>query len=531
MKDTVSHSGPMRAPPQGPHDRPALATELGSDADRRRVANVHPADWRNPTPSDRYHLLVIGAGTAGLVSAAIAVGLGARVALVERHLMGGDCLNVGCVPSKGLLRAARAWHAARTAAARFGGPAASGPADFVAAMTRMRQLRADLSRVDSATRFRDLGVDVFLGSARFTGVDRAIVRDADARETSLRFRRAIIATGGRATAPPIEGLQDAGYLTNETIFDLDTLPRRLLVIGGGPIGCELAQAFARFGSQVTLLNLDAHLLPREDPDAAAVVERALMAEGVELRQGVKILAAHREGDTRTLVYEVDGQRMDSDGDQLLVAAGRSANVEGLGLEDAGVRVDHKGIDVDDRFRTSNHRIFAIGDCASKYQFTHAADAQARRAVPNALFHGIGGGKASDLIMPWCTYTSPEIAHVGITASDVTHAGEAVETITVPLAEVDRAILDGDAEGFFRLHLARGSDRILGATLVSDHAGETISEVTAAMTNGIGLSGLGKTIHPYPTHAEAIRKAADAYRRQRLTPLAKRLFGLYFRMFR
>ena len=501
-----------------------------ADADVRRMANVHPVDWQNPVPANRYHLLVIGGGTAGLVSAAIAAGLGARVALVERNLLGGDCLNVGCVPSKALIRAARGWHAARTAATQFGGPSASGPGDFATAMARMRELRADLSRVDSAPRFRELGVDVFLGHARFNGVDSATVRGDAGGETSLRFRRAIIATGGRAAAPPIEGLMEAGYLTNETVFDLDTLPRRLLVIGGGPIGCELAQAFVRFGSQVTILNADAHLLPREDADAAAIVERALVTDGVELRHGVKIVAARREGEIRTLVYEVEGQRTECSGDQILVAAGRAPNVDGMGLEEAGVRYDRNGIDIDDRFRTSNRSVFAIGDCASKFQFTHAADAQARRVVPNALFFGMGGGKGSTLVMPWCTFTAPEVAHVGITAQEVANAADAVETITVPLADVDRAVLDGDTDGYFRVHLARGSDRILGATLVSDHAGETISEVTAAMTNGIGLTGLGVTIHPYPTHAEAIRKAADAYRRQRLTTSAKRLFGLFFRMF-
>jgi pyruvate/2-oxoglutarate dehydrogenase complex dihydrolipoamide dehydrogenase (E3) component len=506
------------------------SAQLQSRADRQWLANVHPADWRNPIPADRYHLVIVGAGTAGLVSAAIAAGLGARVALVERKLMGGDCLNVGCVPSKGLIRAARAWHEARTAAARFGGPAAPGSGDFAAAIARMRELRAELSAVDSAARFRDLGVDVFIGRARFTGDTGISIRGDDERDTAVQFRRAIVATGGRAAAPAIDGLKETGFLTNETIFDLDTLPRRLLVIGGGPIGCELAQAFARFGSQVTILNAGAQLLPREDADAAAIVERALVADGVELRQRVTIVAARREAESRTLVYEVGGKRMECSGDQILVAAGRAPNVDGLGLEEAGVRYDQKGIDVDDRFRTSNRRVFAIGDCASKFQFTHAADAQARRVVPNALFFGIGGGKGSTLVMPWCTFTSPEVAHVGITEHEVAKAAGAVETITVPFASVDRAVLDGDTDGYFRVHLARGSDRILGATLVSEHAGETISEVTAAMTNGIGLTGLGATIHPYPTHAEAIRKAADAYRRQRLTPTAKRLFGLFFRMF-
>ncbi|MEO7713152.1 MAG: mercuric reductase [Gemmatimonadaceae bacterium] len=531
MHDNLGDSAPVTVPPTRPSDRLVATSPLQSDADRKRLANVHPADWQNPSPAGRYHLVVIGAGTAGLVSAAIAAGLGARVALVERALMGGDCLNVGCVPSKALIRTARAWHEARTAAARFGGPAATGSGDFDTAMAHMRHIRAALSSVDAASRFRDLGVDVYFGSARFTDVASVRVRGDDQRETPLQFRRAIVATGGRASAPPIDGLTETGYLTNETVFDLDELPPRLLVIGGGPIGCELAQAFARLGSQVTILNAGSRLLAREDADASSIIERALVADGVELRQNVEILAARRDSDGCTLTYEVDGRRVECRGDRILVAAGRAANVEDLGLERAGVRFSDKGIDVNDRFRTSNHRIFAIGDCASTYQFTHAADAQARLAVPNALFHGIGGGKASSLVMPWCTYTSPEVAHVGLSASEVAESGGAVETITVPLAHVDRAVLDRDTEGFFRVHLARGSDRILGATLVSAHAGETISEITAAMSNGIGLSGLGKTIHPYPTQAEAIRKAADAYRRQRLTPRAKGLFDLYFRMWR
>ncbi|MEO5871722.1 MAG: mercuric reductase [Gemmatimonadaceae bacterium] len=500
-----------------------------SDWERLRLGNVHPPQWQNPKPAERYQLVVIGAGTAGLVSAAIAIGLGARVALIERHLMGGDCLNVGCVPSKGLLRAARASHDARTAAERFGGPRVSGDGDFAAALGRVKRVRASLSRVDSAARFRDLGVDVFFGEASFTAQDAITVRGTDDRVAALHFRRAIIATGGRAAVPPIAGLADAGFLTNENVFDIDALPPRLLVIGGGPIGCELAQAFARLGSAVTILNADSQLLPREDADAARAVEKSLVADGVVIQHGARVRAAHRTGEARTLTYDVDDHSADITGDAILVATGRVPNVEGLGLSAAGVTCGPKGIDVNDRFRTTNRRIFAIGDCASKYQFTHAADAQARLVVPNALFFGFGGGKATDLVMPWCTYTSPEVAHVGITAKEVEAAGDRIVSISIPFTDVDRAVLDGDDDGFLRVHLARGSDRILGATLVADHAGEMISEVTAAMVNDVGLGGLGKTIHPYPTQAGAIRKAADAYRRGRLTPRVKRLFGLFFRV--
>ena len=504
-------------------------TDDSAAAEQQRRAHVHPDGWRNPEPAARYHLVVVGAGTAGLVSAAVAAGLGARVALVERHEMGGDCLNVGCVPSKGMIRAARAWRAARTAASQFGGPPVHGAGDFSIAMARMRQLRAKLSRIDSAARFRELGVDVFFGGGRFSGTKTVEVRGSDGAEATLHFRRAIIATGGRPATPAIDGLADAGFMTNETIFDLERAPEHLLVVGGGSIGCELAQAFARLGSAVTVLNSHPQLMPREDADAARVIEAALADDGVTIHNRATVRSARRVGDGRTLRFEVGGHDTEVTGDAILVAAGRIPNVDGLDLERGGVTYGRKGIDVDDRFRTSNHRVFAIGDCASRYQFTHAADAQARLAVANALFRGVGGGTASGLVMPWCTYTSPEVAHVGVTAEEVLEAGDTLETITIPLSEVDRAVLDGDTTGYFRVHVKRGSDTIMGATMVSAHAGETIGEVTAAMTNGVGLAGLGRTIHPYPTEAEAIRKAADAHRRGKLTPLAKRVFALFFRV--
>jgi len=506
----------------------AAPTELlaADPHDAALLATVHPEGWTNPRAADRYQLVVIGAGSGGLVSAAVAAGLGARVVLVERHLMGGDCLNVGCVPSKAVIRAARAWDAARTAAERFGGPRARGGADFGAAMERMRRLRAELSPADGAARFRDLGVDVFLGDACFVGPD-AVAVDGQ----TLRFRRAIVATGSRPSVPPIDGLEEAGYVTNETVFSLTEPPEHLLLVGGGPIGCELAQAFARLGSRVTLLDAGDRLLAHDDPDAARVVEEALAHDGVAVHHRARVQSARADGAARVLTCEIDGRTEEVAGDLILVATGRTPTVAGMGLERAGVACGEHGIEVDDRLRTTNRRVFAVGDCASKYQFTHAAGTQAVLAVPNALFFGLGGGKASDLVMPWCTYTSPEVAHVGMTAAGVHEAGDRVETITVPLGEVDRAVLDGDTAGFFRVHLARGSDRILGATLVAEDAGNMISEVTVAMTNGLGLEKIGRAIHPYPTTAEAIRKAADAYRRGKLTPGAKRLLGLFFRVFR
>ena len=507
-------------------DREAVRVEPLDRFNEELVANVHPTDWVNPEPRERYHLVVIGAGTAGLVSASIAAGLGARVALIERNLMGGDCLNVGCVPSKGLIGAARSWQEATESHPVFGGPRVTGSGSFGEAMARMRRLRAGISRVDGAARYRDLGVDVFLGQGRFTGRDTVMV---DGR--SLRFRRAIIATGARAVAPPIPGLDGVRYFTNETIFAITERPRRLVVLGAGPIGCEMAQAFARFGSEVTLVNRDAHVLPRDDADAARIVERAMEAHGVRIVHQATTVRAEERGGERVLSVEHDGRLEEIAGDELLVAVGRAPNVEGLGLETAGVAYDRRGVAVDDRLRTSNRRVFAVGDICSRYKFTHAADAQARLVVANALFFGIGGGRASRLVMPWATSTTPEVAHVGMTGRDAAAAGHGVRTITVPMHDVDRAVLDGQDEGFLRVHLAEGSDRILGATLVAERAGDMIGEIALAITAGVGLAKIGSTIHPYPTQSEVFRKAADAWRRTKLTPAAKGAFRRYFQLIR
>ncbi len=494
-------------------------------ANAELLRQVAPRHWTNPEPRSRYHLVVIGAGTAGLVSAAIASGLGARVALVERHMFGGDCLNFGCVPSKAVIRAARAWHDATHAEPEFGGPVVTGPGDFGAVMLRMRTLRAAMSDVDGAERFRALGVDVFFGDATF--VDGHTVHVGASR---LNFRRAIIATGARASMPPIPGLADTPYLTNESIFSLTELPARLAVLGGGPIGAELAQSFARFGSAVTVLHADARLLPRDTPDAGAAVMRAFEADGVTVHNGAAIGAVHcREGEF--VITATSGDRpLEVRADQLLVATGRRPNIESLGLEAAGVAFTRAGVTVNDRLRTSNPRIYAIGDVSSALQFTHVADAQARLVVANALFYGIGGGRASKLVIPRVTYTSPEVAHVGLTAADAEAQSVAIDTVRVALQHNDRARLDGSTDGFLAIHLKRGTDTILGGTLVADHAGEMIGELAVAIRNGIGLNALGSTIHAYPTQSEVFRKAADTWRRGRLTPLARRLFSAWFRMF-
>lgn len=489
-------------------------TLLESDPhDQALLAHVHPPAWKNPTPASRYDLVVVGAGTAGLVSALGAAGLGARVALVERALLGGDCLNHGCVPSKGVIRASRAVFDVREAAA-YGVELAAPPrVDFGAAMARMRRLRAGIAHNDSAARATSLGVDVFLGGGRFVGPDALEVAGA-----TLRFKRAVIASGARASAPPIPGLAEAGYRTNETIFTLTELPRRLAVVGAGPIGCELAQAFRRFGSEVTVVAADPRVLPREDPDASAVLQRQLEREGVRLVLGGKLSRVERRGDERLLVVEKDGATVPVACDELLVAIGRAPNVEGLGLEAAGVAVDRSGVVVDDRLRTANPRIYAAGDVCSAYKFTHAADAMARVVLRNAFF--FGRGKASGLVIPWATYTDPEVAHVGMSAAEAKVAGAAVASYSVPFQEVDRAVLDGEPEGFARIHVDARSGRLLGATAVARHAGEMIGEPTLAISQGLTAADLSATIHPYPTQAEVWRKLGDASQRARLTPRAR-----------
>lgn len=484
------------------------------------VANVHPPGWKNPEPAGRYDLVVIGAGTAGLVTAAGAAGLGARVALIERHLFGGDCLNYGCVPSKAVIRCARSAADVRRAA-RFGVQVPAGVAvDFAAVMQRMRRLRAGISFHDSVERFRDLGVHVFLGEARFHGADCIT-----AAGRTVRFSKAVIATGARAVVPPIPGLAEAGCLTNETVFSLTERPQRLAVIGGGPLGCELAQAFQRLGSQVTIFELGAHLLEREDPDAAAILDRALSSEGVQLRlQARPVHVAHGSGG-KVITYDHRGQPGQVVVDAILLGVGRAANVAELNLEAAGVRYDsRRGVHVNDHLQTTNPRVYAAGDVCLATKFTHMADAAARMVVQNALF--LGRRKLSALTIPWVTYTDPEIAHVGLYARDAGERGIAVETFLRPLAEVDRTVLDGEEDGFVKVHVKRGTDRIVGATIVARHAGEMIGEIGLAMVGRLGLKTIAAAIHPYPTQAEAIKQVADLYNRSRLTPVVKQAISLW-----
>ena len=485
------------------------------------IENVHPTRWTNPDPAGRYHLVVVGAGTAGLISASFAAGAGGRVALVEQHLMGGDCLNVGCVPSKAIIRSSRVFAELRDAASLGWRVPEGAEADFPAVMARMRRVRLQISRNDSASRYRDQkGVDVFLGHGRFTASDTLEVEGK-----TLRFKKAVIATGARATYPAIAGLADVGFLTNETVFNLTERPRRLAVIGAGPIGSELAQAFCRLGSEVTLLEMADHILVREDPDAAAIVQASMIRDGVNVVVKCGVQRVERTDAGKVIHFTCGGERSVVV-DEILVGAGRAPNVEGLNLEAAGVTYDRQGVQVNDNLQTSNPRIYGVGDVCMAWKFTHAAEEAARVAVQNALLPG--RRKLSALTMPWCTYTDPEIAHVGMYEHEARQRGIDVDTFAHPWRDVDRAIADGEEDGLVKIHVKKGTDQILGATIVARHAGEMISELTLAMVGKVGLKTLARVIHPYPTQADALRRAAFAYSVTRVTPLVKKLLGLWMK---
>ncbi len=488
-----------------------------------------PRDWRNPTPTERYNLVIIGGGSAGLVAASGAAQLGAKVALIEKHALGGDCLNVGCVPSKALIRAAKTVGMIRKSA-KLGVTAGEVKVDFKKVMEHVWQSRAAIAPHDSAERYTKLGVDVYFGTAEFTGT-HTIAVDGQ----TLEFKKALIATGSRPLVIPIPGLADAGYITNETVWNLTELPESLAVIGGGPIGAELAQSFQRLGTQVTMLDIAPQILIREDPDAAAIVQKSLVSDGVKLAVGANTKNVELRDGKKALTVEIDGETSEIVVDEILLAVGRIPNLDGLGLDLAGVEYHKRGLTVNDNLQTTNPDIYGAGDVASKYQFTHVAGHSAAIVIQNALFSDFiplaPKRRMSDLIIPWATYTDPEVAHVGLYERDAAEQGIEIDVYKANMAENDRAIADADLEGFVKIITKKGSDKILGATIVGSNASEMISEITVAMKNGLGLGKITGVIHPYPTKAETIFKAAGEYSKSRLSPTIANLTNRWMRFTR
>lgn len=472
-----------------------------------------------------YNVVVIGAGTAGLVTAAGTAGLGGRVALIERNRMGGDCLNFGCVPSKALIASARMLHAMRNSR-EYGFDPPTVSVDFDGVFESMRNRRALLAPNDSQERFESLGVDVFRGEARFVSPHEVSV---DGK--TLSGAHLVIATGTRASKPPIEGIEEVPFFTNETIFDeLKSKPQTMLIIGGGPIGCELAQAFARLDVEVTIVQKPDRLLPREDPDVSTFMRKVFEAERISVMTRSEVQrVAKIDGQIRATIrrQEVNEEHLF---DAILIAAGRTPNTERLNVEAAGIRLNKGRVAVNEYLQTSQPHIYAAGDVTGGLLFTHIADYQARAVVRNILMPlQLLRQKVDHSVVPWCTYTDPEVARVGLNETDACERGIEVDIFRQDFAEVDRAVLERAASGFAKILTRRGSDKILGATVVAAHAGDLIPEIVLAMKHGIGLGKIGATIHSYPTFGEYARKTADKYSRTRLTPRAKQIFKwLYHR---
>jgi pyruvate/2-oxoglutarate dehydrogenase complex dihydrolipoamide dehydrogenase (E3) component len=471
---------------------------------RTTISQGHPTDWRN-REGGNYDLVVLGGGPAGLVAAITAAGDGYRVALTEQRLTGGTCVNFGCTPSKALIRSARAIHEAGRAA-EFGFRLDTRPrVDFGTVMERVRWARSMSSKFDSVQAVETAGVEVYLGHTRFTEPNAV---EVDGRR--LQFRKAVIATGSAPLALPIPGLKSDGYLTNESVFSLTELPKKLVVIGGGPLGCELAQAFRRLGSEVDLVGTMESLLPHDAPEAGQRIHQRFEHEGIRLFLGFRParvadgrLIVQRSADTYELPY-----------DRLLLATGRKANIEDIGLEPAGVRMNRDGLQVDEYLCTTNPNIYAAGDVAFPQKFTHAAMATARLCVANALSGA--NRQARDLVIPHCTYTDPEVAQVGLTPQRARQENIPIDEYRLELANVERAFIDGEQDGFAAIYARGGSGEIVGATLVAAHAGEMISEVTLAITNKLTLEKLADTVHCYPTQAEAFQRVALEYVKARMS---------------
>lgn len=449
-----------------------------------------------------YDLVAIGGGTAGLVSAAGGAYLGVNSAIIERTALGGDCLWTGCVPSKALIASARLAHAMRHADS-LGLSAAAPKHAFGDVMARMRAARGVVEHHDDPQRFRDMGVTVEFGSARFVS-DREVDVEGVGR---LRSKRFVIATGAMPWAPPIPGLAEAGYLDHHSLFETDTLPGRVAVMGGGPIGLEMAQVMSRLGAKVTVVEMQPTLLPREDPDISECLQAMLEGEGITFRMGARVESVERGPHGKTLVTE-GGERIEAD--EIFVATGRRPATEGLELDRAGVTTEKGAVVVDSRLRTSNPRIWAAGDVTGGLQFTHVAEYMAKTVLRNALLPG--ASRVSYGVVPWVTYTDPEVAHVGLNAREAEAAGGT--TYTYELDDLDRAIVDGEARGLVKISADRRG-RVLGATILGSHAGELLMPLVLAMKHGLKLSDISGTIFPYPTMVEGVKRASDAYQRERL----------------
>ena len=480
-----------------------IAPQLDRDDRAALIRRVRPHGWSNPRPRDIYDLVVVGAGPAGIEAAQHARGLGLSVALVERNKLGGDSLNAGSVPSKTLVHSARLCAQIRDAA-EF---AVSSPEqlklDFAALKARMMRVRARIAEYHAVDRLQHDGVEVFFGDAKFSGPSALALEGA-----SLHFKKAIIATGARPHPPNFTGLDQTGYRTSENIFDLPQLPERLVVVGGGPLGCELAQAFCRLGSRVTIMQNDPKFLPREERDAAELLSEAMARDGVDIMLNTTAVGAHVENGTKFVDGENYDKKISVPADEILLSIGRLPNVENLDLKSTGVDCDDNGVKVDDFLCTANRDIYAAGDVCMSHKFTNVAWVSARIAVGNAFEDK--RMRHSEMMIPWCTYCEPEIAHVGLQVWDARQKSLPVKTYTVMMQDVDRAITDGEDDGFVKLHVQDGTDKILGATIVATRASELINEVSVVMSTGIGMRDLARVIHTYPAQSEAIRLAALAY---------------------